>query len=151
MGPPRRKLQETVEATITPPDALATSESIARVLKAEGNNLYSVELPSGKQLLVELLPRFRSTIWLKRGGFVVVDVKALADRDNKLDGEIVNVVRDEKQWRKESYWPKEFGRRQAAPNPDVEEESTVGKMPPSDESDADGREENMAEQCAESG
>jgi probable RNA-binding protein EIF1AD len=135
MPPPRRKLQETVEATLTPPDTLASSQSIARVIKAEGNNLYSVELPSAKTLLVELLPRFRSTIWLKRGGFVVIDTKALADRDNKLDGEIVNVVRDERQWRKESYWPKEFVKKPAAMGSDSEEVSTVGKMPPSDDED----------------
>jgi probable RNA-binding protein EIF1AD len=140
MPPPRRKLQETVEATLTPPDTLASSQSIARVIKAEGNNLYSVELPSAKTLLVELPPRFRSTIWLKRGGFVVIDTKALADRDNKLDGEIVNVVRDERQWRKESYWPKEFVKKSAAMGSDSDEASTVGKMPPSDDDDEDEEE-----------
>jgi probable RNA-binding protein EIF1AD len=133
MGPPRRKFQETVEATLTPPDTLASSQSIARVVKAEGNNLYSVELPSAEKLLVELPARFRSTIWLKRGGFVVVDTKALADRDNMLDGEIVNVVRDERQWRKENYWPKEFVKRLTTMGTDSQEESAVGKMPSSDE------------------
>jgi probable RNA-binding protein EIF1AD len=43
-------------------------------------------------------------VWIKRGSFVVVDTSALADRENKLDGEIVNVVRDEKDWRKMAYW-----------------------------------------------
>jgi probable RNA-binding protein EIF1AD len=66
---------------------------------------------------------------------VVVDTQALADRDNKLHGEIVNVVRDERQWRKESYWPKEFVKRPAVMVSDSEEESTVGKMPPSDDDD----------------
>jgi probable RNA-binding protein EIF1AD len=134
MAPPRRKLQETVDATLIPPDTLAASQSIARVLKAEGNNLYSVESPSAERLLVELPARFRSTIWLKRGGFVVIDTKALADRDNKLDGEIVNVVRDERQWRKESYWPSEFVKRPTV-GASGSEESTVGKLPPSDEDD----------------
>jgi probable RNA-binding protein EIF1AD len=150
MGPPRRKLHETFEATLTPPDALASSQSIARVIKAEGNNLYSVELPSAEKLLVELPARFRSTIWLKRGGFVVVDAEALADRDNKLEGEIVNVVRDERQWRKESYWPKEFVKRPAAVISDSGEESTVGKMPPSDEDD-DEEETGNGEGLRESG
>jgi probable RNA-binding protein EIF1AD len=140
MPPPRRKLQETVEATLIPPDTLASSQCIARVIKAEGNNLYSVELPSAKTLLVELPARFRSTIWLKRGGFVVIDTKALADRDNKLDGEVVNVVRDERQWRKESYWPKEFVKKSAALGSDSDEASTVGKMPPLDDEDEDEEE-----------
>src|SRR5271154_3884920 len=144
MPPPRRKLQETVEATLIPPDTLASSQYIARVIKAEGNNLYSVELPSAKTLLVELPARFRSTIWLKRGGFVVIDTKALADRDNKLDGEIVNVVRDERQWRKE------FAKKSAATGSDSDEASTVGKMPPSDGEDEEEK-ANDEEDFGESG
>lgn len=57
------------------------------------NNLYNAELPNSKSVLVELEAKFRSTIWIKRGSYVVVDTEALADRDNKLDGEIMNVVR----------------------------------------------------------
>ena len=135
MGPPRRKLQGIAKETLTPPDNLRHGLSIARVVKGEGNNLYSVELPSLKTLLVELPSRFRSTIWLKRGGYVLVDADALADRENNLDGEIVNVVRDEKEWRKEAYWPKEFERKAAAPNHSDEEVSTVGKLPPLEDDD----------------
>jgi len=132
MAPPRRKLQATVEETITPPDSLQDGQMIARVVSAEGKNLYTVELPlSSKTLLVELEARFRSTIWLKRGGYVLVDTTTLADRDNKIDGEIVNVVRDEKRWSKQPYWPKEFVKK-AAPVESDEEESVVGMMPPSD-------------------
>lgn len=104
MGRPKRNVLATAQETSTPPATLSDSQSIARVLKAEGNNLYSVDLPSGKSILVELPSRFRSTIWIKRGGFVVVDTEAFDGRENKLDGEIVNVVRDEKEWRKEGYW-----------------------------------------------
>jgi probable RNA-binding protein EIF1AD len=104
MGRPKRNLLATAEETLTPPDALSEGQSIARVTKAAGNNLYNADLPSGRPILVELPSRFRSTIWIKRGSYVVVDTKALADRDNKLDGEIINVVRDEREWRKQSYW-----------------------------------------------
>ena len=105
MGRPKRKLLATAAETSSPPPDLDAGHSIALVKKAEGNNLYSVEVPSGKEpLLVELPSRFRSQIWIKRGGYVVVDRSALADRENKLGGEIVNVVRDEKQWRKQAYW-----------------------------------------------
>lgn len=104
MPRPKRQLHATVEETLTPPDALSETQVIARITKAAGNNLYNAELPTAKTVLVELEPKFRSTIWIKRGSFVVVDTKALADRDNKLDGEIVNVVRDEKAWRKMGYW-----------------------------------------------
>ena len=104
MGPPRRKLLATEEETLTPPDCLAEGQTIARIIKATGNSIYSVELPSKETVLVELPARFRSTIWMKRGSYVVVDTNALEDRDNKLHGEIVNIVRDEKAWRKASFW-----------------------------------------------
>jgi probable RNA-binding protein EIF1AD len=135
MGPPRRKLQATVEETLTPPDKLEDSQLIARIVKAEGKNLYTVQSPSSETLLVELEARFRSTIWLKRGSYVLVDKASLADRENKIDGEIVNVVRDEKAWRKEKYWPKEFVKKLISVEDD--DESTVGKMPPSDDEDED--------------
>ncbi|KAF1948868.1 nucleic acid-binding protein [Byssothecium circinans] len=131
MPRPKRHLLATVEDTLTPPSTLPESHTIARITKAAGSNLYNAEQPNGKPLLVELEPKFRSTIWIKRGSYVVVDTAALADRENKLDGEIVNVVRDEKAWRKMGYWPKEFAKKSTY-DEDSDEESTVGKMPPSD-------------------
>lgn len=137
MPAPRRKLQATVQETLTPPDELKDSQSIARIMGAAGNNLYNVELPGSKTLLVELDARFRSKIWLKRGGFVLVDTATLADRDNKIDGEIINVVRDERTWRKAHFWPQAFAKKSVvsteSDDDEEEEESIVGKMPPSDE------------------
>ncbi|OXV11415.1 hypothetical protein Egran_00824 [Elaphomyces granulatus] len=135
MAPPKRKVLLTEEETLSPPDQLPQGQQIARVVKAAGNNLYSVELPSKASILVELPSRFRSTIWVKRGSYVVVDTQALGSRENKLSGEIANVVRDEKVWRKAPYWPKEFVKQSLLPMED--EDPTVGKMPSySDESDA---------------
>ncbi|OJJ81348.1 putative eukaryotic translation initiation factor eIF1a-like protein [Aspergillus glaucus CBS 516.65] len=139
MGPPRRKVLATAEETLTPPDELLQGQTIAKVIKATGKNIYQVEFPSKESVLVELPARFRSTIWMKRGSFVVVDTNALEDRDNKLQGEIVNIVRDEKAWRKAPFWPKEFAKQpvtRAEDSDDDEEESNMGKMPSSDESDA---------------
>ncbi|KAL4931517.1 putative eukaryotic translation initiation factor eIF1a-like protein [Aspergillus undulatus] len=135
MPPPRRKVLATAEETLFPPDELSQGQEIARVIKATGNNIYSVQFPSKRKALVELPAKFRSTIWMKRGSFVVVDTNALESRDNKLEGEIVNIVRDEKAWRKTHYWPKEFVKQPVAVSDD-EDESNVGKMPSSDESDA---------------
>lgn len=132
MGPPRRKLQATVEDTLTPPESIPASQCIARIIGAKGKNLYQVETSSAQLLLVELEAKFRSTIWLKRGGYVLIDIASLADRDNKIDGEIVNVVREEKAWRKATFWPKQFTKKSALLDSD-EDESNVGKMPPSDD------------------
>ena len=104
MGRPKRNVVAAAEETSSPPSALTGTQSIARVIKAEGNSLYSCSLPDQNKLLVELPSRFRNTIWMKRGGYVLVDTKDADVRQNKLDGEIINVVRDEHLWRKELYW-----------------------------------------------
>ena len=104
MGPPKRKVLAIAQETLIPPDELPDGHYMARIVRATGNNVYSVELPSKKSLLVELPSRFRSTFWLKRGSYVVVDTKALEERENKLGGEIVNIVRGEKAWRKAPFW-----------------------------------------------
>ncbi|KAL8861678.1 MAG: hypothetical protein Q9178_001879 [Gyalolechia marmorata] len=136
MPRPKRNLLATAQETASPPISLDDNHAIARVRKAEGKNLYLVELPNHTDpLLVELPSRFRSQIWIKRGGYVLIDTAAFLDRDNKLDGEIVNVVREEKEWRKQSYWPPEFTKKRAYPEESEDEESTVGKMPPIDDSD----------------
>ncbi|KAF6234063.1 hypothetical protein HO173_007893 [Letharia columbiana] len=62
MGRPKRKLLATAAETSSPPAVLDQGHMIALVKKAEGNNLYSVELPSGKEpLLAELPSRFPFT------------------------------------------------------------------------------------------
>lgn len=104
MGKPKRNIISAAEETSNPPDELTTTQLIARVIKGEGNSLYSCILPDQKTILVELEPRFRNTIWIKRGGYVLVDTKEAAVRQNKIAGEIINVVRDERSWRKQSYW-----------------------------------------------
>ena len=106
MGKPKRNVLAAAEESMTPPEALTDSQSLARVVKAEGNNLYTCELPNTKPILVELEPRFRNTIWIKRGGYVLVDLASADERpaSSRVVGEIINVVRDEKAWRKQGYW-----------------------------------------------
>lgn len=104
MGRPKRTVQAAAEETSTPPDQLTATQSVARVVKAAGNNLYTCSFPGGKEILVELPSRFRNTIWIKRGGYVLLDTKESEARENKIGGEIVNVVRDEREWRKMAYW-----------------------------------------------
>ncbi|KAI9794386.1 MAG: hypothetical protein M1816_005455 [Peltula sp. TS41687] len=135
MGHSRRNMRQLAESTFTPPSHISADQTIAWIVKADGNNLYSVELPSRKVILVELPSRFRSTIWLRRGGYVLVDRTAFEGRENKLDGEVVNVVGDEKEWRKRAYWPIEFPKRDVDVND--EDEDHAGRMPPSDEEDDD--------------
>ena len=64
---------------------------------------------------------------------MLVNTEAFAGRDNKLDGEIVNVIREERLWMKQSYWPVEFEKRNGYDDSDSNEDSNVGKMPPASE------------------
>lgn len=133
MPKPKRLDAAVHQETLTPPDQLAPTHAIARMTQAAGKNLYHLALPSGVGILAELPAKFRSTIWLKRGSYVLVDTAALADRENKLSGEIVNVVGDEKAWRRMPYWPVEFAAKTRG-YVDEEESSDEGpQMPPSDD------------------
>lgn len=133
MPKPKRNIQAVAEDTLSPPDVLQPGQKIARVKNAAGNNLYHLELPAGEVLLAELPSKFRSTIWIKRGSFVLVDTSSMADRDNKLGGEIVNLVGDEKAWRKASFWPKEFEAKKSTYTADSDEEDDGPQFPPSDD------------------
>lgn len=105
MGRPKRNILAAATESTTPPDELTEHQFVARVGKPEGNNTYTCILPNTKTTLVELAQRFRNTIWIKRGGYVVVDLTPSEDKtNNKVAGEIINVVRDEKEWRKMPYW-----------------------------------------------
>ncbi|CAP65338.1 uncharacterized protein PODANS_6_8490 [Podospora anserina S mat+] len=136
MAKSKRNILAAAQETLTPPEELTESQSIARVLQVEGNNLYICELPNTKTIVVELQSRFRGTIFIKRGGYVLVDLASAAERPaaSRVVGEIINIVRDEKEWRKQAYWCRPFVPRLAG-----EEESNVGKMPPSDSEDEDER------------
>lgn len=116
MGRPKRNILAAATESTTPPDELTEHQFVARVGKPEGNNTYTCILPNTKTTLVELAQRFRNTIWIKRGGYVVVDLTPSEERsktNNKVAGEIINVVRDEKEWRKMPYWY-DFPRRSDA-------------------------------------
>ncbi|KAI1810111.1 putative S1-like domain-containing protein [Poronia punctata] len=136
MGRPKRDVRAAAEASTTPPNELTSSQHVAKVIKAEGNSLYSCTLPNQKTVLVELASRFRNTIWIKRGGYVLLELALPGQQTGKVEGEIVNVVRDEKEWRKQSYWPKEFA-KSTYDSEDDEDDSNVGKLPPSDSEDED--------------
>ncbi|KAI0159095.1 hypothetical protein BJ166DRAFT_593297 [Pestalotiopsis sp. NC0098] len=129
MGRPKRNAHAAAVESMTPPDELTANQSLARVIKAEGNSVYSCSLPDERVVMVELADRFRNTIWVKRGGYVLVDLTPSQEMKGKVEGEIVNVVREEKLWRKQSYWPKEFAL--VVYSDEEDSDSNVGKMPPS--------------------
>ncbi|KAK4494474.1 hypothetical protein PRZ48_014772 [Zasmidium cellare] len=129
---PKRNIQAVQEETLTPPTTLPPTQKIAQVKTAAGKNLYNCTLPSGEALLCELPSKFRSTVWMKRGSFVVVDLEAASARENKIGGEIVNIVGDVKAWMKASWWPEEFKGGKGGLDSEGEEDEGP-RMPPSDD------------------
>jgi probable RNA-binding protein EIF1AD len=130
----RKEVLAIFDETLNPPATLPDKHRICRVVKAAGNNLFNVQDAAAHSLLVELPAQFRSKFWIKRGGYVLVNLAAFTERENKLDGEIVNLVGEERLWRKQEYWPKEFEKRNVyedSDEDDDDENSNVGKMPPS--------------------
>ena len=92
MAPPKRTVVAAAEAAMTPPDSLESNQSLARILKPEGNNLYTCELPNKKLVLLELAQRFRNTVWVKRRGYVLVEQYVGSSEENRAVGEIVKIV-----------------------------------------------------------
>lgn len=104
MGKPKRNVLAAAQEALSPPAELEPTQVIVRVLKPEGNNLYTCEMPNKKPVVLELAQRFRNTIWIKRGGYVLAEGYPVGTQDSRAIGEIINVVRDEKLWRKQAYW-----------------------------------------------
>lgn len=101
----KRVLSNLDDLTSSPPDApLPPSQIIARITQAQGKNLFTCSLADGSTMLAELAPIFRGKAWMRRGGFVLLDTVAFEGRDNKIDALIVNVVRNDREWRKMEYW-----------------------------------------------
>lgn len=166
MGKPKRNVLAATQEALTPPDALEPTQAIVRVLKPEGNNLYTCEMPSKKHVVLELAQRLRNTVWIKRGGYVLAEGYPVGTQDSRAFGEIIKVVRDEKLWRKQPYWydlrlfppyffslyskrvlnyyddsrPKEF-EKTVEELSDEESDSNVGKLPPTDDEEEEEEED----------
>ena len=85
-----------------PPDSLTPTQFIARITKIHGNAIYTVQLPSKSDLVVELPTKFLNAIWVRRGGFVLVETDGY--NEGKVSGGIMDVITDDKAWKKMSYW-----------------------------------------------
>ncbi|KAI8056231.1 hypothetical protein BDF22DRAFT_774456 [Syncephalis plumigaleata] len=73
-------------------------------------NLHDVVFPNGNTGICTLPPRFRNVIWVKRGHYVLVDTSQVAQRDNKLTGEITHVLQaaQVRYIKQQGLWPEAF-------------------------------------------
>ncbi|VVT54707.1 uncharacterized protein SAPINGB_P004211 [Magnusiomyces paraingens] len=90
-----RKAEQLYQAGTAPPETLDVGEFVAQVLRPRGNSAYDVSVPESttamvRQLLripekyaedqpltliVDMPPKFRNTLFVKRGGYVLVGLK----------------------------------------------------------------------------
>jgi probable RNA-binding protein EIF1AD len=120
--------QRLLDSVGVPPDSIKPNEIIISVLKARGNSLYECTVPESqtskltakddlsedKTILLAMPPRFRNTIFVKRGGFVVAELYDETIRtQGKVKGDLSNIVTNKKDWQRYPYWPVEFKQEQS--------------------------------------
>uniref|UniRef100_A0A7S0V8E4 S1-like domain-containing protein n=1 Tax=Polytomella parva TaxID=51329 RepID=A0A7S0V8E4_9CHLO len=86
------------------------NEFIVQVLGLRGGNIVNVQFPDGKETLCLLPSKFHKKVWVKRGGFVLIESDENAFEDTKVAGNILAVLYDEqiKEYKKLGVWPGEF-------------------------------------------
>ncbi|PNW84714.1 hypothetical protein CHLRE_03g155800v5 [Chlamydomonas reinhardtii] len=132
MSRSRKHVTLGLDGDVQPP---GPGQAIVRALGSRGSNVIEVEFPDGRQTLVLMPAKFNKKLWVKRGGFVMVEDSAQAEGDTKVTGTIVSVLYDDqiKQLQKmEGVWPKEFAKDGKASLEDM--------MPPSDSEESDQEE-----------
>lgn len=97
-----------------------TSDSYAKVTESRGKGQFLVTLPSGSTHLIHMPAKFRNTLWIRRGSFVIARPES---------GELVHVLTTEqvKEIKREGKWPVEFN------TPIFEEESSESSVDSSSE------------------
>lgn len=70
---------------VTPGD----KQFIAKVISSPGNNLHEISDERGETFLASMPNKFRNTVWIKRGQFVVFED---IDEGDKVKGEIIYVL-----------------------------------------------------------
>lgn len=91
-------------SALDPPDALLPNQVIARVDKALGHSRYACLLPSKTSVTADLDERFRQTVRVERGTYVLLERYDPKDVVGDAVARIVNIAKDEKRWRKMPYW-----------------------------------------------
>lgn len=85
-------------------------QQIVKILVSRGNNLHEVETSDGSKYLVSMPSKFRKSVWIKRGDFVIVDP---IEEGNKVCAEIVHILYSKqiKYLKTEGLWPIAFSEK----------------------------------------
>lgn len=88
---------------------------ICRVSEIRGKGIVQLQLPEGGLTLAMMPPKFRGTLWLRRGALVIVSEMPLKEGAESTD-KITHVIEhllatgDVKEFTKQGYIPKAFKR-----------------------------------------
>lgn len=142
--------QRLLEELGEPPSELRDNEVLVSVIKPRGNNLYDVSVPASEvercpllssedhkslAILVNMPPKFRNTIFVKRGGHAIISLYEDSEEESKVKGDFCNIVTNQREWAKYPYWPIEFKKQE-------EEERSRDMMMPSDDDEYEEEEEH---------
>ncbi|OQV16328.1 putative RNA-binding protein EIF1AD [Hypsibius exemplaris] len=102
--------QEFLEGCVLPdPDR---QQEIVQIVAPRGNNLHEVLNGEGITYLVSMPPKFRKTVWIKRGDYVLVEPITEGDR---VKAEITHILRTKDQIahiKAEGKWPPAFDKKE---------------------------------------
>uniref|UniRef100_A0A1I8B0P1 Probable RNA-binding protein EIF1AD n=1 Tax=Meloidogyne hapla TaxID=6305 RepID=A0A1I8B0P1_MELHA len=70
-------------------DDLTEGQFVAKILASRGNNLHQVETFNGENFLVSMPSRFRRTLWVRRGNFIIAQP---IEEGDKVKAEIAHVL-----------------------------------------------------------
>ncbi|XKL61225.1 hypothetical protein PGB90_008282 [Kerria lacca] len=86
---------------------IRNNQQLVKVLSTKGNHLYEVKSIKNEIFLVSMPSKFRNTVWIKAGSYVIVET---IDEGKKVKGEIVYILLKHhiKQMKKEKNWPAQF-------------------------------------------
>ncbi|XP_016925061.2 probable RNA-binding protein EIF1AD [Drosophila suzukii] len=89
------------------------NQQIARVLSSRGNNLHEVETAKVEEnFLVSMPNKFRKSMWVKRGDFLLIEP---IEEGDKVKAEICKILTPEhvKEYTKAGVWPDKFTKKPA--------------------------------------
>lgn len=81
----------------------ASNQDIVRIRASVGNNLHEVETESNETYLVSMPSRFRKSVWVKRGDFILVEPipegdKVRAEMVRPVTSDYIRFLRDNGKW-----------------------------------------------------
>lgn len=118
----KRKHAMRVSEDMEPPKE---NQDIVKIRASMGNNLHEIETVTGETYLISMPTKFRKSVWVKRGDFVLVEPIAEGD---KVRAEMVRPITTDyiRYLRENKKWPEEFDKVESV---DGDEDANPNRRP----------------------